>query len=121
MSGTQILIGNVPLENFIIFTAATIVVIFLSYLCYKTVSVVLTRLYSRSVARWTARVVGYIIFGIGLYYCDLAFLGFDVSATFASLGILRYQLSRLLPSRSSQTCSPGSSLPLIIPLSLTIG
>jgi small-conductance mechanosensitive channel len=93
MSGTQILIGNVPLENFIIFTAATIVVIFLSYLCYKTVSVVLTRLYSRSVARWTARVVGYIIFGIGLYYCDLAFLGFDVSATFASLGILSIALA----------------------------
>jgi len=93
MSDTHILIGNVTIESFIIFIAAILVVIFLSYLCYKAVFIALTRLYSRSVARWTARFVGYIIFGIGLYYCDLAFLGFDVSATFASLGILSIALA----------------------------
>jgi small conductance mechanosensitive channel len=93
MSDTHIIIGNVTIESFIIFTLATIVVIFLSYLCYKAVYIALERLSGRSVARWTARFAGYIIFGIGLYYIDLAILGFDISATFASLGILSIALA----------------------------
>jgi small conductance mechanosensitive channel len=93
MSDTHIIIGNVTIESFIIFTLATIVVIFLSYLCYKAVYIALKRLSGRSVARWTARFAGYIIFGIGLYYIDLAILGFDISATFASLGILSIALA----------------------------
>jgi hypothetical protein len=77
MNDTHLIIGNVAIENFIIFTVATLAVIFLSYLCYKAVYTVLVRSSSRSVARWTARFAGYIFFGIGLYYIDLAILGFD--------------------------------------------
>jgi small-conductance mechanosensitive channel len=93
MSDTHLIIGNVTIESFIIFTVATIAVIFLAYLCYKAVYTVLERFSSRSVARWTARFTGYIIFGIGLYYIDLTILGFDISATFASLGILSIALA----------------------------
>jgi small-conductance mechanosensitive channel len=93
MSDTQILIGNATIESFIFFTIAIVVIIFLSYLCNKAVYIALTRLYSRSVSRWIARITGYIILGIGLYYSDLAFLGFDISATIASLGILSIALA----------------------------
>ena len=64
MNDTHLIIGNVAIENFIIFTVATLAVIFLSYLCYKAVYTVLVRSSSRSVARWTARFAGYIFFGI---------------------------------------------------------
>ena len=50
MSDTHILVGNVTIESFILFTAATIALIFLAYLCYKAVYIALTRLSSRSVA-----------------------------------------------------------------------
>jgi small-conductance mechanosensitive channel len=93
MSDTHLIIGNVTVESFIIFTVATIAVIFLSYLCYKAVYHVLERVSSRSVARWTARFAGYILLGAGLYYIDLAILGFDISATFASLGIISIALA----------------------------
>ena len=93
MVDTQLTIGNVTIESFIIFTVATLAVIVLSWLCYKGVQTVLERFSSRAVARWTARFASYIIFGIGLYYIDLVFLGFDISATFASLGILSIALA----------------------------
>jgi len=93
MDDTHLIIGNVTIESFIIFTVATLAVIVLSYLCYKAVYTVLERFSSRAGARWTARFASYIIFGIGLYYIDLVFLGFDISATFASLGILSIALA----------------------------
>ena len=93
MVDTRLIIGNVTIESFIIFTVATLAVIVLSYLCYKVVYTVLERFGSRAGARWTARFASYIIFGIGLYYIDLVFLGFDISATFASLGILSIALA----------------------------
>jgi len=93
MADTHLIIGNVTVESFIIFTVATIAVIFLSYLCYKAVYTPLERISGRSAARWTARFAAYIIFGIGLYYLDLTILGFDISATFASLGILSIALA----------------------------
>jgi len=93
MVDTQLTIGNVTIESFIIFTVATLAVIVLSWLCYKGVQTVLERFSSRAVARWTARFASYIIFGIGLYCIDLVFLGFDISATFASLGILSIALA----------------------------
>ena len=41
MSDTHILVGNVTIESFILFTAATIALIFLAYLCYKAVYIAL--------------------------------------------------------------------------------
>jgi small conductance mechanosensitive channel len=93
MADTHLIIGNVTLESFIIFTFATLAVIVLSWLGYRAVNNVAERFASRAVARWTARFASYIIFGIGLYYIDLVFLGFDISATFASLGILSIALA----------------------------
>jgi hypothetical protein len=54
MSDTHILIGNVTFESFIIFTVASIAVIFLSYLSYKAIYTVLEQVSNRLVARWTA-------------------------------------------------------------------
>jgi len=93
MADTHIVIGNVTFESFIIFTLATLAVIVLSYICYKAVYTVLSRFTSRANSRWSARFVSYIIFGIGMYYNDLIILGFDISATFASLGILSIALA----------------------------
>jgi small-conductance mechanosensitive channel len=93
MADSHLIIGNVTIESFIMFTVATIAVIFLAYLCYNVVYKALERLSGRSTARWTARFTGYIIFGLGLYYIDLTILGFDISSTFASLGILSIALA----------------------------
>jgi small-conductance mechanosensitive channel len=93
MADTHLIIGNVTIESFIGFTVATLAIIVLSWLCYKVVYIGLERVSGRSAARWTARFAGYIIFGIGLYYIDLTILGFDISATFASLGILSIALA----------------------------
>ncbi len=93
MVDTQLTIGNVTIESFIIFTVATLAVIVMSWLCYRGIHTLLERFSSRAAARWTARFVSYIVFGIGLYYIDLVFLGFDISATFASLGILSIALA----------------------------
>jgi small-conductance mechanosensitive channel len=118
MSDTHILIGNVTFESFIIFTVAIIAVIFLSYLCFKAVYTALEQVSNRLVARWTARIAGYIIFGIGLYYIDLLILGFDISATFASLGIL----SIALAFASQQIISnPLAGLLLAINRSIALG
>ena len=93
MVDTRLIIGNVTIESFIIFTVATLAVIVLSWIGYKAVYTVLEPFSSRAVSRWAARFVSYAIFGIGLYYIDLVFLGFDISATFASLGILSIALA----------------------------
>ncbi len=93
MVDTRLIIGTVTIESFIIFTVATLAVIVLSWIGYKAVYTVLERFSSRAVSRWAARFVSYAIFGIGLYYIDLVFLGFDISATFASLGILSIALA----------------------------
>ena len=93
MVDTRLIIGNVTIESFIIFTVATLAIIVLSWIGYKAVYTVLERFSSRAVSRWAARFVSYAIFGIGLYYIDLVFLGFDISATFASLGILSIALA----------------------------
>lgn len=93
MSDAHILIGSVTLENFIIFILACLVVIFSAYISYKIVKIILLRYTSDSVARWAARFAGYLVVGLGLYGIDLAFLGLDINATIASLGIISIALA----------------------------
>jgi small conductance mechanosensitive channel len=93
MADTHIVIGNVTIESFIIFILATFAVIILSYVGYKAVYTLLSRFASRANSRWAARFVSYIVFGFGMYYIDLIILGFDISATFASLGIISIALA----------------------------
>ena len=118
MSNTSLVIGNVTLESFVIFTVATIAIFFLSYICYKATYIALDRFSDRAAARWTSRIVGYTVFGIGMYYLDLVILGFDISATFASLGIL----SIALAFASQQIISnPLAGLLLAINRSIALG
>jgi small conductance mechanosensitive channel len=93
MSDASILIGKVTVGNIIAFMLVAIGVIFAAYLVYKAVKTVLSRYTTRSVARWTARFAGYLVLLIGLYGIDLVFLGFDLEATIASLGIISIALA----------------------------
>jgi small conductance mechanosensitive channel len=88
MSDAPILIGTVSIGNLIAFLLVALAVVFTAYLVYKAVNAVLTWYTTRSVARWTARFAGYIVLLAGLYGIDLVFLGFDIEATIASLGII---------------------------------
>jgi small-conductance mechanosensitive channel len=93
MSDSSILIGTVSVENIIAFMLVALAVIFAAYLVYKAVKAVLTRYTTRSVARWTARFAGYLVLLVGFYWIDLVFLGFDIEATIASLGIISIALA----------------------------
>jgi small-conductance mechanosensitive channel len=93
MSDASILIGTVTVGNVIAFMLVALAVIFAAYLMYKTVKAILARYTTRSVARWTARFAGYLVLLAGLYWIDLVFLGFDIEATIASLGIISIALA----------------------------
>jgi len=93
MSDASILIGTVNVGNIIAFMLVALVVVFAAYLMYKAVKAVLARYTTRSVARWTARFAGYLVLLAGLYWIDLVFLGFDIEATIASLGIISIALA----------------------------
>ena len=93
MSDSSILIGTVSVENIIAFMLVALAVLFAAYLVYKAVKAVLARYTTRSVARWTARFAGYLVLLVGLYWIDLVFLGFDIEATIASLGIISIALA----------------------------
>jgi small-conductance mechanosensitive channel len=93
MNGGQFLIGSVPVENILMFFVSLGGVTFVSYFCYKGAKALLLRCTSQSVARWAARLTGYLVFGLGLYTIDLYFLGFDINATITSLGILSIALA----------------------------
>jgi len=93
MADPQFLIGTVTVGTIMVFLLALAAVIFASYLCYKGTKAVLLRYTSRSVARWAARIAGYVVFGLGLYTIDLKILGFDINATIASLGVISIALA----------------------------
>jgi small-conductance mechanosensitive channel len=93
MSDSSILIGTVSVENIIAFMLVALAVIFAAYLVYKAVKAILARYTTRSVARWTARFAGYLVLLVGFYWIDLVFLGFDIEATIASLGIISIALA----------------------------
>ncbi|WAC05950.1 MAG: mechanosensitive ion channel [Methanoregula sp.] len=93
MADPQFLIGTVTIGSILVFLLALAAVIFVSYLCYKGTKTVLLLYTSRSVARWSARIAGYIVFVLGLYIIDLTILGFDINATIASLGIISIALA----------------------------
>jgi small-conductance mechanosensitive channel len=93
MSDAGILSGNINVGSIITFMLALIAVIFAAYISYKLVKTGLLRWTSRSVSRWTARFTGYIIFLFGLYVIGQSFLGFDIGATLASVGIISIALA----------------------------
>ena len=93
MSDASFLFSNIAVENIIGFMLTFIAVIFAAYISYKLVKAGLMRWTTRSIARWTARFAGYIVFLVGLYVIDRWFLGFDISATLASVGIISIALA----------------------------
>lgn len=93
MSDAGFLFSNIAIESVIGFLLTFIVVIFAAYLSYKIVKAGLMRWTTHSVARWTARFAGYIVFLVGIYEIDRWFLGFDISATIASVGIISIALA----------------------------
>lgn len=93
MADFQTLISNITLGSILAFFLSLSVVTFIAYLFYKTSKALLLRYTSRSLSRWIARFVGYSVFAILIYTIDLWFLGFDLNATIASLGILSIALA----------------------------
>ncbi len=93
MSDAGFLFSNIAVENIIGFLLTFVAVFFAAYISYKLVKVALMRWTSRAVARWTARFAGYIIFLVGIYVIDRWFLGFDIGATIASVGIISIALA----------------------------
>jgi small conductance mechanosensitive channel len=93
MSDASLLFSNIAVGNILGFMLAFIVVIFAAYISYKLVKAGLTKWTSRSISRWTARLTGYLIFLLGLYLIDRWFLGFDIGASLASVGIISIALA----------------------------
>jgi small-conductance mechanosensitive channel len=93
MSDAGLLFSNIAAENIIGFMLTFVAVFFAAYISYKLVKAGLMRWTTRSIARWTARFAGYIVFFIGFYVIERWFLGFDIGATLASVGIISIALA----------------------------
>ena len=93
MNDGSLLIDSATIANILAILAACAAVIIVAYLCYRLVRAVLMLLTKRSFARWTARFAGYIVFLLGIYLIDLWFLGFNITALVASLGIISIALA----------------------------
>jgi len=93
MDETGLLVDSAAITNALMILAACVAVLIIAYFCYRVVRAGLMRLTTRSFARWTARFAGYLIFLLGLYLIDLWFLGFNITALIASLGIISIALA----------------------------
>jgi small-conductance mechanosensitive channel len=93
MSDASFLFSNIAVANIIWFLLTFVAVFFAAYISYKLVKAGLVRWTTRSIARWTARFAGYIVFLVGLYVIDRWFLGVDIGATIASVGIISIALA----------------------------
>jgi small-conductance mechanosensitive channel len=88
MADIQTIIGSITLGSILAFFLSLTVIILVAYFCYKAAKAILLRYTSRSVARWAARIAGYLVFAALFYTVDLWILGLDLNATIASLGII---------------------------------
>ena len=93
MSDAGFLFSNIAVANIIWFLLTFVAVFFAAYISYKLVKAGLVRWTTRSIARWTARFAGYLVFLVGLYAIDRWFLGVDIGATIASVGIISIALA----------------------------
>ena len=81
-------IGNVTLETFFIFIAIVIATFVLSALVNMGIRKILDRRVKRSTSKLTARLTQYAVIIIGLYIGIVIVLGLDLTALFASLGLI---------------------------------
>jgi len=83
-----VLIGGVPLDAFLAFIFAFIVSLFLGNLAYMLLRRLLDGRASRGKVKWAAAILQYGITVGGVYASARYFLDFELTAFFASLGIL---------------------------------
>jgi len=88
MAEDKILIGNVTIENFLIFIFVFVLTLFLGNLVYALIRRFLDYRISQRGSKITARVTQYVVFVLGLYYGVYHILGLDLTAFVASLGII---------------------------------
>jgi len=93
MGDAGFLFTNVAVENILWSLLTFVGVIFAAYVSYKLVKAGLTKWTSRTIARWTARLAGYIILLVGFYVILRWVLGFDIGAAVASVGIISIALA----------------------------
>ncbi|MFH1834910.1 MAG: mechanosensitive ion channel domain-containing protein [Methanobacteriota archaeon] len=88
MVENRILIGTVTLERFLIFLLYFIVTIIAGNLFYALIRKLLDKKASKKTSKIIARLTQYVVYITGLYYGVYQILGLDITAFFASLGLI---------------------------------
>lgn len=88
MIGDQISIGNVTLDNFLIFIFVLVITIVSGNIFHALARRLLDDRISLRYSRFIARVLEYMIFLLGFYYGVYKILHYDLNAFIASLGLI---------------------------------
>ena len=93
MVGANIFIGNVTLENFLIFLFIFLLTVIVANISYALVRRLLDDKLSLGNSKLIARIIEYAFYTLGFYYGVLYVLNLDLSALIASLGIFSIALA----------------------------
>jgi len=87
MVGEMILIGNVTLENFLIFIFISFLTVVVGNISYALMRRLFDDKLSLRDSKLIARVIEYTLYALGFYYGLLYLLNLELNALIASLGI----------------------------------
>ena len=90
MVGDKILIGNVTLENFLIFIFISLLTVVAGSISYALIRRLFDDRLSLRDSKLIARVIEYSLYTLGFYYGLRYVLNLDLNALIASLGIFSY-------------------------------
>ena len=93
MVGANIFIGNVTLENFLIFIFIFLLTVIVANISYALMRRLLDDKLSLRNSKLIARIIEYTFYTLGFYYGVLYVLKMDLSALIASLGIFSIALA----------------------------
>ncbi|CAG0948485.1 MAG: mechanosensitive ion channel [Candidatus Methanoperedens sp.] len=93
MVGANIFIGNVTLENFLIFLFIFLLTVIIANISYALMRRLLDDKLSLGNSKLIARIIEYAFYTLGFYYGVLYVLKMDLSALIASLGIFTIALA----------------------------
>ena len=93
MVGANIFIGNVTLENFLIFLFIFLLTVIVANISYALMRRLLDDKLSLGNSKLIARIIEYAFYTLGFYYGVLYILKMDLSALIASLGIFSIALA----------------------------
>ena len=93
MVGANIFIGNVTLENFLIFLFIFLLTVIVANISYALMRRLLDDKLSLGNSKLIARIIEYAFYTLGFYYGVLYVLKMDLSALIASLGIFSIALA----------------------------